>query len=101
MYLFSSKEVTYQFSQSHAVTGDTRIPSIVTWSPRVTNNVSMVTVESNQRAAKRIKRRAGQLAARLARFSNCNQRGYPKQLETAAGRISQCPVKIEYLNKEG
>jgi hypothetical protein len=47
------------------VTGDTRIPSIVTWSPRVTNNVSMFAVESNQRASKRIKRRARQLAATL------------------------------------
>ena len=93
------KEVTYQFSQSHAVTGDTRIRSIVTWSPHVTNNVSMFTVKSNQRASKRIKRRARQLAARLARFSNSNQRGYPKQLETAAEKISQCPVKIDYLKK--
>ena len=61
----------------------------------------MFTVKSNQRASKRIKRRARQLAARLARFSNSNQRGYPKQLETAAERISQCPVKIDYLNKKG
>ena len=43
------KEVTYQFSQSHAVTGDTRIPSIVTWSPRVTNNVSMFAIRGYQR----------------------------------------------------